>query len=132
MLVQSGALITTQRYLPRLKWSSAKLVDGLRTNGHTITAQQPMAKRLDLDSLDLQRDFSCLKILFDCVNGFKCTWRSPYYRQEKGLLMLCNLIHAKLKVYENSFPCTIKLWNSLDNEINMKERDEFRNSLTTK
>ena len=94
---------------------------------HSPTA---MVKRLDLDS----RDISCLKMLFDCVNGFKYMEKSLLPTRQRTTNVKYNLIHAKLKVYENSFfPYTIRLWNSLDKDIiNIKDREEFRNSLNTK
>ena len=98
---------------------------------HSPTA---MVKRLGLDSLEVRRDISCLKMLFDSVNGFKYIENSLLPKRQRTNNVKYNLIHAKLKVYENSFfPYTIKLWNSLDNKIlNIKDRDEFRNALSTK
>ena len=75
-----------------------------------------------------------LENVFDCVNGFKYMEKSLLPIRQRTTNVKYNLIHAKLKVYENSFfPYTIRLWNSLDKDIiNIKDREEFRNSLDTK
>lgn len=90
-----------------------------------------MAKRLELAPLAVRRDLSCLKMLFDCENGFKYIDKSSLPTRQRTANVKFNLIHAKLKVYENSFfPSTIRLWNSLDEQIiNIKDRDKFKNAL---
>ena len=82
--------------------------------------------------LELRRDLSCLKMLFDITNGFKYMDKALLPIRQRTLNVKYKLIHAKLKVYENSFfPYTIRLWNSLSNKItNLTDRDVFKMALT--
>ena len=76
----------------------------------------PMLKCLNLDPLELRRELSCFKMLFDITNGFKYMDKALLPIRQRTLNVKYKLIHAKLKVYENSFfPYTIRLWNSLSN-----------------
>ena len=74
--------------------------------------------------------FKCFLTSLMCSNTCIKLWVLPI--RQRTLNIKYKLIHAKLKVYENSFcPYTIKLWNSLSNKItNITDRDAFKMALT--
>ena len=72
-------------------------------------------------------------MIFDITNGFKYMDKALLPILQRTLNIKYKLIHAKLKVYENSFfPYTIRLYYySLSNKItNITDRDVFKMALT--
>ena len=90
-----------------------------------------MLKSLKLDPLESRRDLSCLKMLFDIINGFKYMKDTQIPVRQRTANTRYKLVHARLKVYEISFfPYTIQLWNSLPNNvINTLDRESFQKLL---
>ena len=90
-----------------------------------------MLKSLKMKTLEIRRQITSLKLLFDIHYNLKFVDNHTKPERQRSSNIKFKKQHARLKVFENSyFPFTINLWNSLPpKNLNLQKRENFVSNL---
>ena len=86
-----------------------------------------MLKSLKLRTLEIRRQITSLKLMFDIHYNLKFVDNGTKPERQRCSNIKFKKQHARLKVFEDScFPFTISLWNNLPPKIsNIQKRENF-------
>ena len=90
-----------------------------------------MLKSLKMKTLEIRRQITSLKLLFDIHYNLKFVDNHTKPERQRSSNIKFKNQHAILKVFEYSyFPFTINLWNSLPpKDLNLQKRENFVSNL---